>query len=92
MHGFLVHHGIFVSSSVALPNIQLAKRTYIVVWVVNHRRLPFALVLGILDHWRRPLTATNCFTGWVSWRVARKAVEERRKRRKDGQESTEQEE
>ena len=46
----------------------MGKRTYIIVWVVDHWWLPLALVGGILDHGTSPLTTANCLTGWVSWR------------------------
>jgi hypothetical protein len=58
-------------------NFYCGKWTYIIVWVVDHWWLPFALVGGILDHGMTPLTTTNRLTGWVSWRKREGAEIER---------------
>ena len=39
---------------------------YVIVWVVDHGRLPLALVVGVLDQRRRPRPTANLITSRVS--------------------------
>lgn len=62
----------------------MKKRTYIIVWVVDHWWLPLALVGRILDHGTSPLTTANRLTGWVCWKEKDGGGRERGKKSEGG--------